>query len=760
MSDFNKDNELDNYGVWVKKPPRTIESTSESTDDPFGNFDISTDLPDFSELDNNSETENMDETNMSESTTEEDILNNQEEEISLDEFITDGVFETGPDEDKIKEKEAQMSETSAEQPSEETEAEEEVSLDSFIDTSSFDEPEISETSVEEPVMDDSDDTLNIDLSFDDDSSPLAEQSVTIDTPDTTEEAVDDGTESIDLSEFGITEFSDSGETSSSEPAGTEEVSLDDFGVDFSSDTEQTAETTEETVNEESVIEEPSATEDVSLDDFGIDFSTDTASAEDAPAEPENTEVTEDDSMNIEVTEDKDENITIEEPSTFAKENDDDFNLDDILNSVEDEDGKTVTVGNQEEALVKEIADIPEESDPFAVTEPEIQSETIEEFTDTSAADSIDFDSLTQDIPDTFDEETASLTTDELSNIASSVVATQEGSESEEPANDDSSTNVANSILQDIVGQLASLKTEITSLKTDFETLKNNNAQMPDVAETTSEDTGFFSSTDGDDTIALSTDELANILNTSEITEGSTETESTVAEENLLGDMNTEMDVPEEEYDTDLTMDFNNDNLVEPELDELDAGQNEAVISDELPEDISIPKVEDLIVDSSSTDLMEESSEDMLNISDEAQEDLSGELPDLSALNESGIEEEITDDFIETEASPDKSFDDIFAPDPSIDEALTEDKLDYLENDSNSQLESEETTVSSKEFDSTADSTEETESTIPGDLKTEIKSVLSYMDQLLENLPEEKIAEFAQSEQFETYKKLFKELGLS
>ena len=35
-----------------------------------------------------------------------------------------------------------------------------------------------------------------------------------------------------------------------------------------------------------------------------------------------------------------------------------------------------------------------------------------------------------------------------------------------------------------------------------------------------------------------------------------------------------------------------------------------------------------------------------------------------------------------------------------------------------------------------------------------------MDQLLENLPEEKIMEFAKSEQFVTYKKLFAELGLS
>jgi hypothetical protein len=51
-------------------------------------------------------------------------------------------------------------------------------------------------------------------------------------------------------------------------------------------------------------------------------------------------------------------------------------------------------------------------------------------------------------------------------------------------------------------------------------------------------------------------------------------------------------------------------------------------------------------------------------------------------------------------------------------------------------------------------------TIPEGLKSEIKSVLSYMDQLLESLPEEKIQEFANSEHFEVYKRLFDELGLN
>jgi len=49
--------------------------------------------------------------------------------------------------------------------------------------------------------------------------------------------------------------------------------------------------------------------------------------------------------------------------------------------------------------------------------------------------------------------------------------------------------------------------------------------------------------------------------------------------------------------------------------------------------------------------------------------------------------------------------------------------------------------------------------LPDDLKTDIKSVLSYLDQLLESLPEEKIREFADSEYFGIYKKLFEDLGL-
>ena len=55
--------------------------------------------------------------------------------------------------------------------------------------------------------------------------------------------------------------------------------------------------------------------------------------------------------------------------------------------------------------------------------------------------------------------------------------------------------------------------------------------------------------------------------------------------------------------------------------------------------------------------------------------------------------------------------------------------------------------------------DEDTSLIPSHLKQELKTVLTYMDQLLEALPDEKIEEFAKSEYYDTYKKLFKELGL-
>jgi hypothetical protein len=50
--------------------------------------------------------------------------------------------------------------------------------------------------------------------------------------------------------------------------------------------------------------------------------------------------------------------------------------------------------------------------------------------------------------------------------------------------------------------------------------------------------------------------------------------------------------------------------------------------------------------------------------------------------------------------------------------------------------------------------------ISSGFKKDLVVVLSYMDKLLEALPDEKIEEFARSEQFDVYKRLFTELGLA
>ncbi len=46
------------------------------------------------------------------------------------------------------------------------------------------------------------------------------------------------------------------------------------------------------------------------------------------------------------------------------------------------------------------------------------------------------------------------------------------------------------------------------------------------------------------------------------------------------------------------------------------------------------------------------------------------------------------------------------------------------------------------------------------LKNDLRNVLGVIDELLDALPEKKIREFAKSEHFAVYKKLFDDLGLS
>lgn len=223
------------------------------------------------------------------------------------------------------------------------------------------------------------------------------------------------------------------------------------------------------------------------------------------------------------------------------------------------------------------------------------------------------------------------------------------------------------------------------------------------------------------------------------------------------------------------IDFSND---------LSVSEDTGFISDDLPDEISVPRIDDIVVGSSDEDFMDsvkdvEDAQERFGLMAEIPEELPYDTLEGDTLGESieEIEEELHSLEQGNEFESLQNVDEIMTADPEIKDSITESNIDYLHTDENAELDNiiddddeqiiEETENGTEESNSDASSSpvtdsdaSDTDSEIPSSLKNEIKSVLLYMDQLLENLPEEKIVEFAQSEQFNTYKKLFSELGLS
>ncbi|MDR0998740.1 MAG: hypothetical protein LBL70_06705 [Treponema sp.] len=438
----------------------------------------------------------------------------------------------------------------------------------------------------------------------------------------------------------------------------------------------------------------------------------------------------------------------------------------------------------------------------------------------------------------------------------------EDTQEETPAEgkQENSPESSTELLKQIVEELSSIRNELSALKDEFSVIRG---QTPEPREKAGHG-GFFDQ--GDDKIALTGDELNNIISTADFTEeagadaneavsgdfsgiddlslpgeetaedlsvsGESGTEGDV--ETATGDAGTDIEsvaegdaetaagdeVPEttDFEDLDLSfgetvnegsdtdgLDINKDLLVEDisfEGLELEDGEDEealdlsnAVIdepdlgsgiqenpAEEIPEDISL-NLDELEGDSLVTpdeaeteSLVEE--EIGLSLPEEAGE---AELPADFSVEEpaldNSLEQVIPEGFaVESENSPAPFDDDIeeqesfsgaeageLSPaEEEVDEALAGEELPplSLEEDLSSVPEAEAEDILEESF---AETSEEdlagSGGEISGNLKQEIKTVLSYMDKLLESLPEKKIEEFAKSEYFDTYKKLFKELGL-
>jgi hypothetical protein len=212
------------------------------------------------------------------------------------------------------------------------------------------------------------------------------------------------------------------------------------------------------------------------------------------------------------------------------------------------------------------------------------------------------------------------------------------------------------------------------------------------------------------------------------------------------------EAPEESGFDEETLDLSNAIIDEPDLS-----------GDVVENPIQEPSLESISLDldlEESLELPEEDGEEVLEFSEEAPEEISIDIPEVD-FDTNELPQDLLSDVEEGQETVEDGFP---AEEENFAQVVPEDFV----------VEADDSQVS---FDDAVDETSQEESAVlypsdeevigevseqpnvPDNLKQELKVVLSYMDQLLESLPEEKIEEFARSEYYDTYKKLFEELGL-
>ncbi|UTY25898.1 hypothetical protein [Treponema denticola] len=774
------DSNLDMYGVWVKKRPEhkdgyesVLPVENENAEDPFGNDILEFDDHDIINLDNSDEplefeeltTLNNFETidNEGNKTEEhlEDLSITSEDDIYGDEFdIFDEADAVVIDED-VKDSfdiDIDVMPKVEEETASDINEFETLDLDDFLsDSEALESTDKNENKNEDGSLE-PDNNIKLDLSFDEDYLETKESDaidfegnesfeITSDEPDTSETATENKTLDIEnLPERTIDDISDFDEI------------LDELEVNDESKAEDIEELSDEiplniTIDEYSDISSLAGKTMSGDDDLeDVEIFSDISEFEEAK-DIENTkeEKKEDDGLVIESTIIEAGNIdeirkenqkimsdfsTADEEKTEEAEVIDDF--DSMLDSVMGESAET-------ENAVEESGNM------F--------------FDDIEALENDLLDSGSQEIPEEF--------TEDLSVVQShkkNEEVQKAASQSNVLAND-KATEILTQIASELVNiknELANMKFEMAQTQQKLEESKISASQentitgsiLNDVAE--SDKTGFFNDDDGDETIALTGDELNNILITADFTEENTEKDYEIPET---------LDEIDGAFLDDDNLEKDNNNKNEPEVfadnDLLNAVEPEHI--NDLTDDISYL---DEDVELHTEDEPDEKIEEI-----EIEDFLSNDIPEEPALedynlDESGTDEGgILDDFdmpiTELELPDGQSIP--LGDEYSGFEAITE----KIEEGRDEAADFEDSVFSPEELDqaakdiprlelneSAAEEQKVQTETLPIHLKDEIKSVLTYMDQLLESLPEEKIEEFAKSEYFDTYKRLFDELGIS
>lgn len=256
------------------------------------------------------------------------------------------------------------------------------------------------------------------------------------------------------------------------------------------------------------------------------------------------------------------------------------------------------------------------------------------------------------------------------------------------------------ILEEIMGQLASLKDEIKSLKNDFAALSARPASeipaMEQTEEAQEEDTGFFGNDDGDDTISLSGSEMTNILNSAQF-----------SEENAGEDLSAEEEISEPVIEEPLAEDTVEETAVEEsdvsdtaaeyeaeEETKVSAPSEETVIEDSIIEEPTIEIGETMFAEPTEEPAIAENedafiSDDALGIEDPTLESLSESegnpipptiLPEEIAVPKADSDEPVLRADETFPKTAEKEFDALDSEDVSDEDSLTDEKLKYINDD--------------------------------------------------------------------------------
>ena len=744
--------ELDNYGVWVKTPPKDASQTSEGSD-----FQLDTDLPDFSDLDmktSASATDASAEPSISEdfnfdSLPEDSVVNETpvsvteepdfsditdsgtSEEDSVKSDLTDDV--TGFEEVSFDSNEI-SSESSEElsiddfmsDSSESSGGEEEISLDDFMDgdftdpnpgatpapspVSSMEDGEISlddffddDTTISKEKEDDvaNDEALDIDLSFTDEEVPTVEESEIIDETPAEDENSTENTEFSETTEFDDM-FSSLGESEAKTTSEETEISMDEFGISDSAPTESNS---------------GSSSEEIDLSDFGIDSDAEeTAVHQDVQAAKKNLVVDYDLSISDEdetkemqisstVPEKSESAVAVPENSSIVSNSileqimSELSGLKNEINNLKTdfETLKNCKVAEHTSGITE--TEVPEVNEEAAVEIPESIEETPEAFAD---------------IPETIEE------TPEI--IEEAAVEIPESIEESPEAFADIPESIEESpkALADIPETIEETPVEITENDTSSpDSMEEIQIPVPEKNEDSSN--GFFGTDDEDETIALSGDELNNIM----ITADFAETEETVENNEAVYDADTETEsvtepasesekTEESPFDFPITDNLETESTGTSDSFELPSEESEETVSDDFSEiDTSFDNLEspeeDIVIDETISEPVLED----ISINDSAEEPSTDDftLPEESELNDASIE--IKSDETEPTDENNSAIDTTFTDDNPFG-AINETAMNIPVEESDSGLSIEENSenLAEPDFDSLENQEIETEITIP------------------------------------------------